>query len=162
MASFNMRGLDEYMRRLEALKDDTSKEVEAAVMAGADIVADAIRTSLTTIPTHPEGTYGTQKNPERGLTPREKADVLSHFGLAPIRDEGTNINTKAGFAGVSSTKTKKYPGGVPITTLVRRIESGTSWIEKTPVIRPAVNRSKTAALEAMQKELEKQIEQLMS
>lgn len=162
MATFKTKGLDEYIAKLEALTDNTDEAIRKAVEAGAEILNEAIKEGLQSIPVHPDDEYGTAKNPTKGLTAKEKQEVIAAYGLAPIRDDSGYLNTKAGLVKVnSSTKTKKYPNGIPVTTLLRRVESGTSWIEKTPVIRQAVNRSKKAALEAMQKSLEESIAEEM-
>ena len=162
MATLKTEGLDDYIRRLEALVDDTDEDIIAVVKAGGDVVADAIREGLNTIPVHPDDEYGTADKPLVGLTAKQKAEVIANYGLAPIRNDDGFINTKAGFKGKSSTKSKKYPNGIPIKTLMRRLESGTSWLRKSPVIRRAVSRAKKAAIETMERELVSRIERRLN
>lgn len=161
MATFQTKGLDAYIRRLEELTSATDEQFEAVVNAGANVLADAVRAALNAIPTHDDNAYGTPKHPISGLSAREKADLIRGYGVAPIRNDEGYINRKIGFHGYGSRPTKKYPNGVPIPLLARSLESGTSWRQKSPVIRQAVNRAKKSALEAMQREFEVQISKTM-
>ena len=63
--------------------------------------------------------------------------------------------------GYGSIPTKKYPNGTPNVMLMRSIESGTSFREKHPVFRPAVNRSRKKAIEAMRNKFDEQIKKKM-
>lgn len=162
MARISFKGMDEYVKRLERLTDDTDEAIEKAVDAGVNVLADAVRAALNTIPTHGDKEHGSPKNPLVGLTAQEKADLLAGYGVAPIRKDGDYINRKVGFHGYGSKKTKKYPQGVPNSLIARSLESGTSWRQKSPVIRQAVNRVKKQAEDAMKKELENQINSLMN
>ena len=101
------------------------------------------------------------KNKLTGISRKQKQDLIAGFGLSPMEDSGDFINTKAGFEGYGSIKTKKYPKGTPNAMLMRSVESGTSFREKRPTVRPAVNRAKKRAQEAMEKELDKQIKERM-
>lgn len=157
MATFKATGIEEYVRMLEDVNTDAEEDIKKAVYAGAEVIADSIKAALYTIPEHSDDELGSQSKPIRGLTAKEKSEVINGFGLAPMRNDRDYINTKAGFAGKSSTKTKTYPSGTPIVKLIRGTESGTSFRMKTPVIANAVARVKEEAIEAMQKSLEKSI-----
>lgn len=161
MATFKTDGLDQYIADLEKLIPTADETIKEAVRKGANVIGDEIKAALYTIPTHPDDEWGTPKKPITGLTAQEKQDVIAAFGLAPVRDDNGYINRKAGFDGYSSHKTRKYPKGIPIPLLVRRLESGSTFQRKTPIIRQAVNRARQKALEEMQKALEERIEQTM-
>lgn len=161
MATFKTTGLDDYIAELEKLQGDTHEEISEAVKAGANVVGDAIKSALYGIPIHPDKEYGKPGDPISGLTAQEKQDVIEAFGLAPMRDDNGYINRKAGFDGYSRHKTRKYPNGIPIPLLVRSMESGSTFRRKTPIIRPAVNRAKQAALDAMQQALDESINNTM-
>ena len=161
MANFKMRGLDEYIERLERMTDDADEQIKRAVYVGAGIVANEIHASLATIPTHSDDQYGTSDKPLVGLTSSEKEDVINAFGIMKMRKEERFICVKIGFGRRSRTKSKKYPFGIPNAALMRQVESGSSYRRKTPVIRQATTRSKERALDAMQRELEKQINMIM-
>lgn len=159
MAKIEFKGIDEYASFLEELWKDERAIIEAAVYEGAGIVADEIKKGLKGIPVD-EG-IGTAEHPISGVSRRQKADIINEFGLAPVENKDGFVNTKAGFDGYGSIKTKKYPKGQPIAMLVRSVESGTSFRKKTPVIRPAVNRARKKAQETMQKTIENEINKRM-
>ena len=46
MAKIEMRGMDAYIRQLEGLANGTEAVCKAAVYAGADVVADNVRSAL--------------------------------------------------------------------------------------------------------------------
>ena len=161
MATFKTTGLDEYIADLERLSTDADETIRKAVRSGANVLADEIKAALYTIPVHPENEWGTPSDPISGLTAQEKQDVIAAFGLSPMRDDNGYINRKAGFDGYSNHKTRKHPKGIPIPLLVRIVESGSTFQKKTPIIRPAVNRARQAALNEMQKALEEQINSTM-
>lgn len=161
MATWKMKGLDEYIEKLEAISGDAEEQIKRAVYVGAGIVADEIKASLLTMPTHDADDFGTQKDPISGLTEEQKQDVINGFGITRFKKEDHLIYVKCGFAHASRTKTKRFPGGVPNATLMRSVESGSSFRVKTPLIRQAVNRSKSRALEAIKQEFETQINMIM-
>lgn len=148
--------VDEYAGRLGILWKESRKIIEKAVYAGADVVADEIKNGLKALPVE-EG-FGTPEHPLNGVGRSQKADLIEYFGLAPMENDDGYINTKAGFDGYGRIKTKTYPKGQPNAMLMRSIESGTSFRNKHPVIRPAVNRSRKKSKEAMQKVIEEEID----
>ena len=157
--------IDDYAKALANLFADTEEIVKKAVYAGADVVADAIRANLNGIPVQ-EGEDG---NPPyarpgeklHGISSRQKSDLINAFGLAPMESKGDYINTKAGFDGYGSVKTKKYPRGVPNAMLMRSVESGTSFRDKHPTVRPAVTRTRKRAQQEMDDTINKEIEKRM-
>lgn len=159
MAKIGFKGIDEYAKRLGILWKEERGILEEAVYKGAEVVADEIKKGLQSIPTD-EG-IGTPENPITGVSKRQKADLINGFGLAPIENTDGYVNTKAGFDGYGSIKTKKYPKGQPITMLARSIESGTSFRNKTPVIRQATNRARKKAQGAMDQVVQEKIEGIM-
>lgn len=158
MAKMSVEGLEEYSLRLSKMGDTSEEMTKKAVWQGAEVVADAIKNGLKGIPIQ-EGKnglppIGTENEKLHGITRRQKADLTDSFGLAPMKEDRGYIQTKAGFDGYGSVKTKKYPKGVPNAVLMRSIESGTSFREKKPVIRTAVNKSRKQAEEEMQKSID--------
>lgn len=165
MAKITVEGLEEYANRIASLYKDTESIARKAVYAGADVVADAIKEGLKNIPVE-EGKnglppMGTVENKLNGISRRQKADLIDSFGLAPMENKGDYIQTKAGFDGYGSIKTKKYPKGTPNTVLMRSIESGSSFREKHPVVKPAVNGSRKAAVDAMGKSIDESCKEIM-
>lgn len=164
MAKIDFNGIDEYAKRLGMLFKDSERIVKDAVYEGASIVADEIKSGLNEIPTQegPNGLppIGTPENPLTGVSRRQKADLIESFGLAPIENKDGYINTKAGVDGYGSIRTAKYPNGTPNAMLMRSVESGTSFRKKHPVFRPAVNRSKKKAQEAMGKKIDEELKNI--
>lgn len=165
MAKIEFAQIDEYAQRLGILWKSQRKIIESAVYQGADVVADEIKKGLLEIPIQ-EGENGLPPVAHKGemltgVSRRQKGDLIDGFGLAPMESNGDYVNTKAGFNGYGSVKTKEYPKGTPNAMLIRSIESGTSFRKKNPVVRPAVNRARKRAIKAMQEELDKQIKSRM-
>lgn len=163
MARVAFSALGDYTLALERYQSavDSGKMLERAVAAGAAIVADQIRSNLQALPEEkfrklqPEETF-------HGLPKNQKQDLADSFGLTPIgRDKNGLLHTKAGFDGYGSRPTKQYPHGVPNQLLARAVESGSSAREKTPFVRPAVAKTKKAAVEAMQAEIDKETKKLI-
>ena len=146
MANIDFKGIDDYSKALGELFNDSEKIIEKAVYQGAGIVADEIKRELNNLPIE-EGENGLPpyvNNGEKlkGVSRRQKADLINSFGLAPIENDNGYIQTKAGVDGYGSVKTKKYPNGLPNALLMRSVESGTSFREKHPVFRKATNQSR--------------------
>lgn len=148
MATWNFKGLDKYVLALEKMSMHTTGHLKASVYEGAKVVADNIKSALNSIPTQDE--YTKPGEMRRGITSEQKASLISGFGLSKIRSEGS-VNTKAGFSGSNGKTTN--------AAIARQVESGTSWMQKHPVIRRAANSSKGAAEAAMARKLDSILQQ---
>lgn len=159
MAKMYIKASDEYAKKLSKLKGNTDKISEKAIYNGAGIVADAIKDSIKGLPVNNQ--YGTESDPIRGVSSRQKADLIDGFGVAPMRKEANgDVNTKLGFGGYGRTPTKKYPKGVPNQLLARSVESGTTFRVKTPFVRPAVRKAKADAIQEMDRTIETEIKKI--
>lgn len=145
MAKITFRGLDDYIRAIEKLGTDTELMIERSIYPGAAVIADAVKAGINSLNTREDGVRygGGHKAP--GPTAQEKHDLAESFGLAPMRNDAGYINTKAGFDGYGSHKTKSFPKGVPNALVARSCESGTSWMNKQPFMRKAVTSSRKKA-----------------
>lgn len=125
MARMKIKGLDEYAVRISKLAN--SEEVtKKAIYAGAKIVADEAKSNLKKV-----------------LSGDSSGDLLDSFGISPIsRDKNGDFNAKIGFDGYDSH-------GTPNQLKARALESGTSTQKKRPFMRPAINKTKKAAVQAM-------------
>lgn len=165
MAKIDFKGIDEYSKKLEILFKDTEKVVREAVYEGAAVVADEIKAGLKGLPIE-EGEnglppVGTVEHKLSGVSRRQKSDLIDSFGLAPIENDGGYIQTKAGVDGYGSIPTKKYPNGVPNAMLMRSVESGTTFRNKNPVFRKAVNRSRKRCEDKMAETIDQKIKEIM-
>lgn len=145
MAKMTVEGLDDYMHKLahfqNAIKDEI---IGAAIYAGADTVANAVRASISALPV--VSGYGTPSHPlPGGVTAAQKAGLLQGLDIAHERNDGGFRNVRLGFGGYNSTQTKQFPKGQPNMLVARACESGTSWKRKKPFVRPAVNRVRSEA-----------------
>lgn len=159
MARIDLKEYEEYQKKIEEIYEDTDAVLKAAVYEGAKVIADEIKSQIKALPI--DDRIGTPEHPLQGVTKRQKADLINGFGLAPIKKKGDYINTKAGMDGYGTVPTKKYPNGVPNQLLMRSVESGTTFRKKHPIFRPAVRKAKAAAVDAMKKRIDKEIEKRM-
>lgn len=136
MAKIEFPGLEDYRAVINKLQLGAAGICKYAVYDGAAIVADAIRAAT---PDYPGDT-------------NDLKDVLT---LTKMEEENGFIYTKIAFPGYDSR-------GVPNPVKARVLESGSSTRKKRPFIRPAVNRSKKAALFAMEAAINKKLTETMN
>lgn len=153
MARWKFRGLDRYVAKLENLHGNADEHIKRAIYEGAGVVADRISASLGGVQTAEDRFYR-KGQVQPGPKPDEKAAMIAAFGIAKMRKSGSAIQTKVGFGNARH-------GDVTVATLARRLESGTSFQKKQPVIRRAMHGARSAAEQAMKTELEKQIKKSM-
>ena len=160
MASFKFRGTDDYILKLRKLADQSEATVKKALYEGAGVVADEIRNSIKSIPKN-DNTFGTTENPVVGLNGIQKAGLMDGLGISQMETSEGTINVKISFDGYNAMKTKKYPKGQPNILIARSIESGTSFRQKYPFVRKAVNKSRKKAQEAMQNVIDEEASKIM-
>lgn len=140
------KGLDNYIAYLQSINAVTDEMIGEAVYDMAKVVADKVRANIQALPAVPNAAnIATYRQGYSRLSEPEKQGLLDGFGVSPMQDDGGYVNVKLGFDGYNSVKTKKYPKGQPNALIARVTESGSSYREKTPFMRPAVNASKKTA-----------------
>lgn len=139
MAKIRFAGLEEYERQLSQLQTGSREIAGKAIYAGAEIVADTIRTNIQSLPS------------KTGTT---KQGLLEGFGIAPLQDDSGYLNVKTGFNGYNAK-------GIPNALMARVFESGTSKVPKHPFVRPAVNASRKQAEAKMAEVLDQEIKKIM-
>lgn len=160
------KGLDDLIMRLDRLAGKTDKIARGALGEAAKVSVEAVKDAIEAIPETPEGKQGLPKYAApgtqiRGATSAQKEDLINSVGIAPFKNNGSVVNTSIGFDGYGSIPTKQYPGGVPNALLMRSIESGTSFREKTPVIRKAHSKIKAEAVQAAERKAKELINNIM-
>ena len=155
MAKMQVEGLEEYTLALESLSNNSEKILKKSVYKGAGIVADAIKSELRGLPI--DNSFGSEENQIRGLSNKQKGDLINGMGISPIKHDGDYINAKVGFDGYGSIPTKKYPKGVPNQLVARSVNSGTSFRKKNPFVNRAVNKSKKEAQKLMPEVIDEEI-----
>lgn len=148
---------EKYINELMRFEKDSPEIAKEIVMAGAQPIADEIRSSIESLPsdTFRRLTKGEEFS---GIPNGSRKDLLNNLGIAPPGvDNNGNTNTKVGFKGYGSYPTKKYPKGLPNALLARSIESGSSVREKYPFVRKAVNKKRKISIDKMQEKIEEKI-----
>ena len=159
MAKITFPGLNDYELMISRLTKNVDSVAGKAIYAGAGIVADAIKENIKALPI--VRGYGTEKDPlPGGVTAPQKAGLIDGMGISPMQDDGGYLNVKIGFDGYNATETEQYPFGQPNQLVARGVESGTSWKQKKPFIRPAINASKSRAEAEMARILDQEIEKV--
>lgn len=159
LATFQFKGLEEYALKLSNLVADTEEIAGKAIYKAAGLVTDAVRKNIASLPER-KG-YGTPERPLRGVTAKGKKGLLAGLGITPLGNKDGYWNVKIGFDGYNTVKTKKYPRGQPNQLVARGVESGTSWLEKTPFVAPATRKTRKAAIAAMQEVIDTELEKHM-
>lgn len=160
MARISFPGLEEYERLISTLGKRTEEIAGRAIYDGAGIIADEIKKGIESLPV--VSGYGTPSNPlPGGVTKTQKEGLIDGMGISSMQNESGYLNVKIGFDGYNKTHTKSYPQGQPNQLVARGVESGTSWKQKQPFIRPAINRAKKWAEDAMAETLDEEIEKIM-
>ena len=91
----------------------------------------------------------------------QKRGLIDGFGISGLQNDNGFHNVKLGFDGYNATKTEDYPNGQPNQLVARGVESGTSWKQKKPFIRPAINASRKEAEKKMAEVIDEEIQKLM-
>lgn len=154
------KGLNSYIEYLQKINAVTDEVIGEAVYNMAKEVADKVRANIQALPAEPKGKTTVRVSKHwvmSKLSEEQKKGLLDGFGVSPMQDDGGYINVKLGFDGYNRVKTKKYPKGQPNALIARVTESGSSYREKTPFIRPAVNASKKQAEQAGQMKIDEKI-----
>lgn len=159
MAKMNVVGIDEYIKAIQRVSNDSDIVIRKGIYEGSGVMADALKNEVRKLPT--DNSYGTNENPSKGITNRQKADLIDGFGIAPIREDGDFLNVKLGWDGYGRTKTKKYKKGVPNQLIVRSVNSGTSFRRSIPFVNRTVNKNRNKVQQVMAKVIQKEIEKEM-
>lgn len=145
---FKCDGLDELISKLDKLTD-AYPLLKASLYDGAGILADEIKRRCPT------------------------EELKKSVSIAKFDQGNGRVGTAVVFAGYDSThKTKQFPNGVPNALIAATYESGTSIrsngkgknrgaIKKHPFIQPAIRACRERANNAMQKQLDEQISNIM-
>ena len=155
------KGLDNYIAYLQSINAVTDEMIGEAVYDMAKVVADKVRINIQALPAVPNAAnIATYRQGYSRLSEPEKQGLLDGFGVSPMQDDNGYRNVKLGFDGYNSVKTKKYPQGQPNSLIARVTESGSSYREKTPFIRPAVNAARKPAEKAGQAKIDEKIKSI--
>lgn len=159
MASIKFEGLDEYVKELNDIQAHTKEYCGIAIYHGADVVADSVKAAIRALPT--DNSSYKKGGMKSGPTSAQKNGMISGFGIAKMRQDGTLYNVKLGFDGYNNVKTKAWPKGQPNSMIARSVESGTSFMRANRFMSKAVSRSKSACEQVMKTTFETYLTNLM-
>lgn len=156
-------GFDAVSRIFSDMEANLTDAVNKALYDGAAIMADEVKKGLEAMPTATTQQMDKNGNPKwqadghqlTGPTPKQKEDLIDSMGLASFQKNGRGeTSTSVGFDGYGRST---WHGGEPLPNqvLMREVESGTSWMRKNPVIRPAVSRTKERIKKVMEQKFVK-------
>ena len=181
-------GLEDLTRALDSIGNAAQGVAAASLYEGAGVLADAVSQAVHGIVTEPfkYATGGKRRKP----SPEEKAAIVGagSAGIAKFRKNGLTVDTvigftKSGYAIVGGKRSKsartnyRYnpkngqithsskagKGTVnvkPVALIANSINSGTSFMDKQPFFRRAVSRSKGRAIERMETEAKRRIDEI--
>lgn len=163
MAKIEMQGMEAWLSELRKLGEATTPVCEAAVYAGAKVVADAIRSSTEGLDTvsDAEALANYQTRTPGKISVTQKIGLVKSLGITKIRNKFGIISAKVGFDGYNDVKSKRWPHGQPNQLIARACESGSSAMTKQPFVRPAVKRVQGAALTEMEIAAEKKMKEIL-
>lgn len=153
MAKCKTVGIDNFIREMDVRANEFKQIAGKSLYAGADIIANQLRKNIEDLPERSPG-MAKPGQTKKGVTKYQKAAMLGGMGIARMMNKDGTYDIKIGFDGYDDEVTEKYPKGHPISMIARAVESGTSFMEKTPFIRPAYNKAHAQAEQAMKSALE--------
>ena len=149
-------GLDALGQQLAKLGEQARDIASGALYDGAGVMADAVNAGIGKIRTAPFK-YATG-NEKRLPSPQEKAALKRKAGIAKFRKDTDGVDTLVGLA--KSGYTQVAGKRKPVAVIARSINSGTSFMQKQPVIRQAVTGAKASAEAAIISKAETMIEEI--
>ena len=163
MAKIEMQGMEAWLSELRKAGEATAPVCEAAVYAGAKVVADAIRSSTQGLDTvsDAEALANYQAQTPGKISVTQKNGLLKSLGVTPIRDKYGIFSAKIGFDGYNDIKSKRWPHGQPNQLIARACESGSSAMKKQPFVRPTVKRVQGAALIEMERAADQKLKEIL-
>lgn len=141
MAKVDIKMPDDFLEKLSRLAKDEDGMAERVLNAGAEVVEAKVRSNLA-------GAVGRgTKEPSRST-----GQLLSSLGTSGVKiDRDGNHNVKVGFA-------EPRRDGDSNAKIANILEYGRHGQPPKPFLKPAKSASKTAAIEAMKRKLEEEVQ----
>jgi len=152
-------GIEELGNMLARLGDRAQDVASGALFDGAGIVADAMKTAISSIVTEPfKYAAGGKK---RYASPDEKAALIGKSGIAKFDKSGDEVNTLIGISGQAGYANV---GGKAkaVRLIARSINSGTSFMHKQPVFRQAKSKATGPAQAAIVSKAEQMFNEIIN
>lgn len=124
----DISGLDYLERQLTLLSKEATTVAARAVYAGAGVAADALRGAVEGLQRVPDvaamGAW--RKGVPSMLSVSQKNGLREGLGIAPFKFLSSSVNTKVGFSGYNSVRTKRWPNGQPNQVIAAVVNHGNS------------------------------------
>ncbi len=131
------------MLKASKLADKTDEIIPRVLEAGAEVVYDKVKSNL-------ESVIGNNTKSES----RSTGELVSALGVSPAKqDKDGNFNVKIGFKEPRSD-------GDSNAKIANVLEYGKQGQPPKPFLKPAKSKSKDAAIDAMTRKLESEIEKI--
>ena len=163
MAKIEMQGMEAWLSELRKAGEATAPVCEAAVYAGAKVVADAIKQATMNLDrvTDAEALANYKARTPGKISVSQKIGLVKSMGITPIKDKFGAFSAKVGFDGYNDVKTERWPQGQPNQLIARSCESGSSAMKKQPFVRPTVKRVQGAALIEMERVADQKLNEIL-
>lgn len=164
MAKMQIKGVEEYALKLSTFGTKINHIAGKSIYGAADIVANEIKARINSLDAqHDRYNMVAYKRKEKNkLTIAQKRGLIESFGITQMdRDSKGYYNVKLGFDGYNDVRTKKYKKGQPNQLIARTLESGSSYMDPYPFVRPAVNATRKAAKGKMQQVIDEETKKIM-
>ena len=155
-------GLDAAASMFEQLGNEAAGIASRALYQGAGVMADAMSKAADNIKTE-KFHYARVKNGEKRLPSPEEAEALkNHTGIAHFRGGGAEVDTVVGFqqAGYTDIRGRRKTYRRAVGQIANAINSGTSFMDKQPVFRQAISKTRKTAAETIVNTANAEIEKL--
>ena len=151
-------GMEELGAMLRGLGEKAESVASMALFEGAAVMADEIKKAAEGIKTAPFKYAGAGQT--RLPSPEEKAAILGveGKGISKFRKDGDGVNTSIGYARAGYAEVAGKTRPIPL--IVNSINSGTSFMQKQPFMREAVNKGSKKAEKAMREKIEAEWEKI--
>lgn len=143
MAKAELKLPEELLASLEALGERTDAVLEAALLAGAEVVLSKVRGNLQSVI-------------DRNLKERSRSTgtLLAALGISPVKVDYKGIyNLKVGFS-------EPRRSGGSNAKLATILEYGKHGQPPKPFLRPARSSSRAACIQAMKAKLEEEVNKI--
>ena len=139
-------GLEQLDKMLTELGNKAQDVASGSLYEGAGVMASAMNAGIESIKTEPFRYAPEGKT--RLPSPQEKAALQRKIGIARFKKNGSEVDT---LVGMSTGSGYAQIAGKPkaVAVIARTINSGTSFMQKQPVIRRAKSQSQARASQAI-------------
>lgn len=141
MATISFPGIEQYEKQLNEIGREAPRIISGALYDGAGVLADAVQTEIRSL---------------AQLDPRQREGLRKGLGIARFWEKDDTLQTKIGFEGYNSWKTKRWPLGQPNAMIARTTIRGTSWMRANRFTNRAAQKARERCIKAMQERMDRE------